>query len=44
MNILTRIIIFFIIAQLIGIYTGLVILGDITANPYVKGLVVTADT
>ena len=44
MNILTRIIIFFIIAQLIGIYTGLVILGDMTANPYVKGLVLTADT
>jgi len=32
---------FFIIAQLLGIYTGTVILNDMSANPYVSGLVVT---
>jgi len=32
---------FFIIAQLLGIYTGTVILKDMSANPYVSGLVVT---
>jgi len=32
---------FFILAQLLGIYTGTVILNDMSANPYVSGLVVT---
>ena len=34
---------FFIIAQLLGIYTGVMILLDITKNPYVSSLVVTGD-
>ena len=33
----------FIIAQLLGVYTGSVIIRDITKNPYVSDLVVTAD-
>lgn len=34
---------FFVIAQLLGIYTGSVIIGDITKNPYVSDLVVTTN-
>ncbi len=33
----------FILAQLIGIYTGTVILRDVTANPYVTSMVVTTN-
>jgi len=35
--------ILFMSAQIIGMYTGTVILRDITDNPYVSGLVVTSD-
>jgi len=34
---------FFIIAQALGIYTGTVIIRDVSENPYVSGLVVTSD-
>lgn len=34
----------FILAQLLGVFAGLVIITDITENPYVTGLVVTTDS
>lgn len=43
MRMITAILAFFIIAQLLGMYTGAMILLDMTQNPYVSGLVVTAD-
>src|SRR4030095_6085679 len=41
MRLLAYMISFFIIAQLLGIYTGTVILKDFNTNPYVNSLVVT---
>lgn len=43
MKLVLTLLAFFIIAQLLGIYTGIIILLDITKNPYVSGLVVTTD-
>ena len=43
MRMITAILAFFIIAQLLGIFTGITILLDITKNPYVTSLVVTGD-
>ncbi len=43
MRMLPSMLLLFMSAQLIGIYTGTVILEDIDGNPYVSGLVVTAD-
>lgn len=43
-RLLPWIILFFILSQALGIYTGVVILTDITENPYVSSLVVTTDT
>jgi len=43
MRMITVILAFFIIAQLLGMYTGAMILLDMTKNPYVSGLVVTAN-
>lgn len=37
------IIIFFVIAQLLGIYVGSVIIKDVNSNPYVSSMVVTSD-
>ncbi|MBI5227068.1 hypothetical protein HY988_00635 [Candidatus Micrarchaeota archaeon] len=39
----TMIIIFFVIAQLLGIYVGSVIIKDVNSNPYVSSMVVTSD-
>jgi presenilin-like A22 family membrane protease len=33
----------FVIAQLLGVFTGMVILGDVAKNPYVASMVVTTD-
>jgi len=35
---------FFIIAQILGIYTGVFVLLDLTHNPFVSDLIVTSDT
>lgn len=43
-KIVAGIVLFFVLSQLLGIYTGVVILGDIQQNPYVSSLVVTTDT
>lgn len=43
MKMITAILAFFIIAQLLGIFTGAIVLLDMTRNPYVAGLVVTSD-
>lgn len=43
MRLLAAMLSFFIIAQVLGIFTGIVILRDITRNPYVSDLVVTSD-
>ncbi len=43
MKMVTAILAFFIIAQLLGIFTGAIVLLDMTRNPYVAGLVVTSD-
>jgi presenilin-like A22 family membrane protease len=44
MRLVWAILAFFIIAQVLGIFTGARILLDISQNPYVTGLVVTSDT
>ncbi len=44
MRLLFTIIAFFVLAQLLGIFTGSVILGDLTKNPFVSSLVVTSDS
>jgi presenilin-like A22 family membrane protease len=38
------IVLFFVLSQLLGIYSGVVILSDFYQNPYVSSLVVTTDT
>jgi presenilin-like A22 family membrane protease len=43
MRLITAILAFFIIAQLLGIFTGLTILLDMTRNPFVTSLVVTGN-
>jgi len=42
-RLLAWIILFFILSQILGMYTGVVILNDINRNPYVGSLVVTSD-
>jgi presenilin-like A22 family membrane protease len=44
MRLIATILAFFIIAQLLGIFTGTVIVLDMAKNPYVTGLVVTGDS
>lgn len=44
MRLLFTIVAFFVLAQLLGIFTGSVILGDLTKNPFVNSLVVTSDS
>lgn len=44
MKLIAKIIVFFILAQLLGIYAGLVVLLDITENPYANAMVVTSDS
>jgi presenilin-like A22 family membrane protease len=44
MRLLATLLGIFIIAQLLGIYTGTVIISDFTKNPYVSSLVVTTDS
>ncbi len=43
-RIVAGIVLFFVLSQLLGIYTGAVILNDFYENPYVSSLVVTSDT
>ena len=43
MRLLAAMLLLFISAQLVGMYTGTVILKDVAGNPYVSGLVVTSD-
>jgi presenilin-like A22 family membrane protease len=43
MRLLAAMLSFFILAQILGIYTGLIIINDFTRNPYVNSLVVTQD-
>lgn len=44
MRLVVTIICLFIIAQVLGIYTGSVILRDMSRNPYVNGLIVTGNS
>jgi presenilin-like A22 family membrane protease len=43
MRLLLNMLAFFILAQLLGLFTGLMILHDMTKNPYVSSLVVTSN-
>ncbi|MDD5171795.1 MAG: presenilin family intramembrane aspartyl protease [Candidatus ainarchaeum sp.] len=43
MRLLTTMLLIFIIAQVLGIFTGIAVLMDIAANPFVSSLVVTTD-
>ena len=44
MRLVFTIIAFFILAQLLGMFTGMVIINDMPQNPYVSSLVVTGDS
>lgn len=44
MKLLTQILLLFIIAQVIGLFTANIILKDLTINPYVQEFVITQDT
>ena len=44
MRMITAILGFFLLAQLLGIYTGIVVLSDMYDNPYAKELIITTDT
>lgn len=44
MRLLAAMLIMFMIAQVLGVFTGTVIIRDITENPYVSSLVVTTDS
>jgi len=44
MRLVYTLLLFFTLAQFLGIFTGKIILGDIERNPYVSGLLVTTDT
>jgi len=44
MRLVYTLLLFFTLAQFLGVFTGRVILNDIESNPYVSGLVVTTDT
>ena len=43
-SLIVRLLSFFVLAQLIGIFAGSVIIRDLTKNPFVNSLVVTSDT
>jgi len=43
MKLVARILLLFMIAQLLGIYTGMIVLTDIVSNPYVQDLIVTSN-
>lgn len=43
MRLIAWMLVFFIMAQVLGIFTGLTILSDINQNPYVEELVITSD-
>lgn len=43
MRLIAWMLVFFITAQVLGIFTGLTILSDINQNPYVEELVITSD-
>lgn len=43
MRLLATLLLFFAIAQLLGVYAGIVVLMDLAKNPYVSSLVVTSD-
>jgi presenilin-like A22 family membrane protease len=43
MRLIAWMLVFFIMAQILGIFTGLTILSDINQNPYVEELVITTD-
>lgn len=44
MRMILAILLFFTMAQVLGVYTGIRVLLDMADNPYVSGLVVTTDT
>ncbi len=44
MRLVARLLLFFVLAQVFGIFTGIVVLFDLSTNPYVASLVVTSDT
>jgi len=44
MRLVYTLLLFFTLAQFLGIFTGKIILSDIERNPYVSGLLVTTDT
>lgn len=43
MKLITAMLGFFVLAQILGLYTGTVIWNDMAANPYVSGLVITTN-
>ncbi len=43
MRLLTTMLLIFIIAQLLGIFTGIAVITDMSSNPFVSGMVVTTD-
>jgi len=44
MKLVYSLLLFFLLAQIVGIFTGYTILRDMAGNPYVSGLVVTSNT
>src|SRR3989339_513343 len=44
MKIVTKLMVFFIVTQLLGFVTAFVILGDMAANPLVQSFMVTGDS
>ncbi|MEM2908983.1 MAG: presenilin family intramembrane aspartyl protease [Candidatus Bilamarchaeaceae archaeon] len=44
MHIVTKLLLLFLVSQLLGVYSGIVVLYDYGRNPYVSGMVVTTDT
>lgn len=43
MQLVSKIVFLFIVSQLLGVYTGLIVLQDYADNPYVRSMVVTTD-
>lgn len=44
MRLVFQLLLFFLLAQLVGLFTGIMILHDYENNPYVSGMIVTADS
>ncbi|HID72965.1 TPA: hypothetical protein EYP38_03400, partial [Candidatus Micrarchaeota archaeon] len=44
MKLVGKLLLFFVLAQIFGIYTGAVVLLDLMDNPYVNALIVTTDS